>query len=238
MHMGKKSNKLVMDYCIGEKVLETTHCEKYLGLYISDDLTWKKHIDHVISDSSQKLGMINRLFYHCSSDVKTTLYNHLVRSRLEYCCTVWDPYQVGQVKAIEKVQKKAASIVEGFKAEKYGQAMHDLNWLSLHKRRQYYRNVMCFKICNAFIDIPFEDYFKVKANDRDLRCAHNHQLSPKFARTEACKHSFFFQTIEEWNKLPPQIVIHESVNSFKNGLLEYLTGENTCTTNCEICEVL
>ena len=85
--------------------------------------------------SYQKLGMISRIFYHCSPDIKEKLYNHLVRSKLEYCCTVWDPNQICLIRSIERIQKKASKIVLGRCIDNYGQAMTDMKWSRLHDRR-------------------------------------------------------------------------------------------------------
>ena len=129
-----------------EKSIRITNCEKYLGIFISDDLSWKKHIQSIVSSICQKLSLVNRVFYHCSPDIKEKLYNHLVRSKLEYCCTVWDPYQIGLISLLEKVQKKGAHIVLGSNFETYEKALSDLKWSTLYHRREYHRNVMCYKI--------------------------------------------------------------------------------------------
>ena len=133
--------------------MEETNCEKYLGVIISNDLKWATHVQSIVSDSYQKLGMINRIFHHSSRGNKEKLYNHLVRSKLEYCCAVWDPNQICLKKSIERVQKKASRIVLGHSFDNYGQAMTDLKWSRLHDRREYHRNVMCYKKYHEIVDI-------------------------------------------------------------------------------------
>ena len=110
MHLTKKCSTLKVNYCLGDTQLEETDCEKYLGVLISNDLNWAKHVQSIVSHSYQKLGMISHIFYHCSPDIKEKLYNHLVRSKLEYCCTVWDPNQICLIRSIERIQKKASKL--------------------------------------------------------------------------------------------------------------------------------
>ena len=220
MHISKNCNSLKMNYHIGKKQLEVTNCEQYLGIFISDDLSWKKHIQSIVSSSFQKLGLVNRVFYHCSPDIKEKLYNHLVRSKLEYCCTVWDPHQIGLISLLEKVQKKGAHIVLGSNFETYEKALSDLKWSTLYHRREYHRNVMCYKIYNNLVDIPFYTYFNVR-NVRELRNVNTHHLEPKFARTDTCKYSFFYNTVESWNRLPANVISQMTLESFKNKLAEF-----------------
>ena len=62
----------------GDTRLEETSCEKYLGVLISNNLNCATYVQSIVSDSYQKLGMINRKFYYCSPEIKEKLCNHLV----------------------------------------------------------------------------------------------------------------------------------------------------------------
>ncbi len=61
----------------------------------------------VINSSYRMLGFIIRNSKFFSSiDSVVMLYNSFVRSRLEYCSIVWDPFSTGKILAIEQVQNK------------------------------------------------------------------------------------------------------------------------------------
>jgi len=54
----------------------------YLGLTISADLSWCKHIKNITSKARQLVGLLFRQFYqHASTD---TIQNTIVRPHLEY----------------------------------------------------------------------------------------------------------------------------------------------------------
>ena len=53
--------------------------DKYLGVTLSNDLEWSKHIATMTNKANSKL--------------KQTLYFSLILSFMEYGATVWDPYQ-------------------------------------------------------------------------------------------------------------------------------------------------
>ena len=85
---------------------------------------------------------------------------------------------------------------------------------------------------NNHIDIPFDKYFNYP-NCRQLRSSHELELAPKFARTNLCKYSYFYRTVEEWNGLPSDILCSLSCAGFSSSLRDYMYN---CEHNsCDIC---
>ena len=74
-----------------EATMEKVICMKYLGVYISSDLSWSIHIDIITSKARRTFGFIST-DSNVNSSVLTKLYTTLVRPLLEYCCAVWDPH--------------------------------------------------------------------------------------------------------------------------------------------------
>ena len=52
------------------------------------------------------LDLINSHFNGLNKFSFISIYKTLVRSKLEYACSVWTPWQIGLVEKIEGVQKK------------------------------------------------------------------------------------------------------------------------------------
>ena len=139
------------------------------------------------------------------------------------------------MKAIEGIQKKAAGIVKGRKIEGYHQAMAELKWTHLHHRRQYHRNIMCYKVCNGLVDLEFDEYFKERHCERNIGGVHDMQLVPKYARTNICKYSFFYEVIEQWNQLPTNIVEQYTLDGFKSHLTNFYSARSHSEPNCNVC---
>uniref|UniRef100_A0A0C9QZR8 Endonuclease/reverse transcript n=1 Tax=Amblyomma americanum TaxID=6943 RepID=A0A0C9QZR8_AMBAM len=57
------------------------------------------------------LGYIRRNFNLSSSSVKLLLYKSLVRSKLEYAASIWDPYQETLIYQLESIQNRAARFI-------------------------------------------------------------------------------------------------------------------------------
>jgi len=73
--------------------LEVVKCFKYLGVWISDDLSWSLHIESVCSRARRLLGFMYRFFSpHCDSGTILMLYKSQVLPILDYACVAWDPH--------------------------------------------------------------------------------------------------------------------------------------------------
>ena len=84
------------------------------------------------------MHMLKRIFWKCETKVKENLYNQIVRSKLEYACTVWDPYLIGDQRKLEKVQKRSLKYVYGLNVDNYCEFIRCNNIMSLHHRRMYF----------------------------------------------------------------------------------------------------
>ena len=88
--------------------LEQVNSFSYLGVTITEDLKWSKHITFIAGKASGVLGMIKRNLWSSPKDVKETAYKALVRPKLEYASAAWDLYLQKDIVALEKVQRKVA----------------------------------------------------------------------------------------------------------------------------------
>ena len=93
---------------VNNLAVDKVNCFKYLGVWLSHNLTWNKHIEEICKSSTKQIGMIYRKFYQYSSqETLLHLYVTLIRTRLEYAAPVWDPSHHNLIHAVEKVQKFA-----------------------------------------------------------------------------------------------------------------------------------
>ena len=72
--------------------LETATAAKYLGVTISDDLSWGTCVNNISKKANQTLGFLKRNIKVHKQDLKSTAYKTLVRPQLEYASTVWSPH--------------------------------------------------------------------------------------------------------------------------------------------------
>ena len=85
---------------------------KYLGVTLSNDLEWSKHIATMTNKANSKLLFLCLNLKGCPEKLTQTAYFSLIRSFMEYGATVWDPYQKYNSDKIERVQRRAARFVK------------------------------------------------------------------------------------------------------------------------------
>jgi len=94
------------DYTLGTTLKDVTSF-KHLGVQISKDLSWSKHINAIVNKANQVLGLIRRTVGTANTTTFSLLHNSLMRPLLEYAVPVWNPYLIKDIHAIENVQRRA-----------------------------------------------------------------------------------------------------------------------------------
>ena len=84
----------------------------YLGVTLSNDLEWSKHIATMTNNANSKLSFLRRNMKDCPEKLKQTTYFSMIRSFMEYGAIVWDPYQKYNSEKVERVQRLAAWFVK------------------------------------------------------------------------------------------------------------------------------
>ena len=129
------------DYKLSNITLIAKDQRLYLGILLHKALSWSGHITNIASKASQIFNFLRRNFTKCSSTVKASSYLTLVRPIMEYAASVWDPYHLNDIQALEKVQRRAAHwVMNDYSWYSSVSAMlHNLNWPSLQLRRRISR---------------------------------------------------------------------------------------------------
>ena len=98
--------------------------------------------------------------HRCPPHLKEKAYKSLVRPRLEYCCSVWDPHHKKYQDKLEMVQRRAARFVTNNPRKRtslqpsVSAMVQDLGWESLKERRQRSRITMMYKTVSNLVEIP------------------------------------------------------------------------------------
>lgn len=122
-----------------------------LGITLNDDATFSQHIINAAGKARQQIGWILRTFKTREAQTMLTLYKSLVMPLVEYCCQLWCPTNIGQIRIIEAVQRTFTSRIEGLENINYWERLCRLNLYSLERRRERYIIIYIWKTINNLV---------------------------------------------------------------------------------------
>ena len=123
----------------------------YLGVTITSELSWLRHVAKIYNKASRTLRLLKRTLFPCSQNVKSITYKMLVRPQHEYASEVWNPYAMKCIQKIEQIQRNSSfmnTVDTGTSL-----LINRLNLDSLYTRRLIQQATMFYKIHYNLVDI-------------------------------------------------------------------------------------
>ena len=222
--MKTKANTISHSYTLHGHTLEVVDHAKYLGVTLSGNLKWDRHITNCTNKANSTLAMLKRNVRVPSKNVKSAAYKALVRPHLEYCSTVWDPSTKCLKNKIEKVQRRSARWV--CNKYRYGpnttgptEMLKTLDWPLLETRRKIARLCLLYKMANDLVLMSYRSLLLPYPYTTKSMPAHAYVPLDKMPRKVYFSSSFFPHTIAEWNSLPAELIATSpSLESFKTSV--------------------
>ena len=89
----------------------------------------------ISKEANSNLGLISRTRVTGDKDTILRLYKSLERPQLEYCIQVWNPYLKQDTEKLEKVQRRATKMIQGYRDLSYEERLIRCGLTTLEKRR-------------------------------------------------------------------------------------------------------
>ena len=218
MRVATSNDPIMLSYKLKGHQLQAETTSKYLGVDLSSNLDWNPHIDRIVKRSNSMLGFLRRNLRISSQETKSIAYMAMVRSNLEYCATVWNPWKKEHIKKLEMVQRRAARFVTNrfHNTSSVSDMLEHLEWDTLEARRCKLQLTMFYKIVNNIVDINKDLYLEPAM--AKTRANHSKKFRQISTSQNCFKNSFFPRTIPLWNKLPASTAEAPDLVLFKQGL--------------------
>ena len=121
-----------------------------LELTITENLTWKRHIENVIKKIKTNLCIMKKAKPFLNQKLLTTIYNSIVEPQFSYCSVVWDSIDKTLVDKLQKLQNSAARIITGAPYTVHTcNVLANLKWSTLAHNRKCQKAIMMHKIVNG-----------------------------------------------------------------------------------------
>ena len=201
--------------------LERVYVFKYLGVILDPSLTWNNHIDYIAKKISSRLGLLRKARNISPKQACVILYNAMILPLFDYCCVIWDGCGKTNQQYLEKLQRRAARIIEGHRVNQTD-LIHIFSWPSLGFRRVYHICLLVHKCLNNMAPEYLQDEFHRSGEFHKYNTRARDLLRPPTARTSKYQSSFRINGVRTWNTLPKTLRNEPNFLTFKRRLKNYL----------------
>ena len=225
MHISRKKYRENIDrlYHLGGQPLECVPHTIDLGITVTNNLSWARHIESMSAKANKTLGLLKRVCKDLTdSSTRKLLYCSLVRSQLEYGSNLWSPYTLKHRLQIENVQRRAAKFILNYPSREmsYTDRLSTISLPPLELRREFLDLVLLFKCRTGLIASDIKNFFG--SSDQPFYStrsfdSYNYRLTYKH-KQDYYQNSYFIRAARLWNKLPLYIKKCNSLSTFRSEL--------------------
>ena len=163
----------------------------FLGLIISSDLKWNKHIEHISLKISKVIGIMFRMKYILPSGILHTIYNTLIMPHYSYCLLTWgSKIHIGH--RLLLLQKKALRMINDSHYIAHTEPI--CKKLQIVKISDLFR-ITFWKFYYKLTNTLLPSYFNQMMPTLPVICNYYGVRNPKF-HLPSIKHSFAEQQVQ------------------------------------------
>lgn len=212
----RKTNDISTSYSLYNNVLPSVLYCTDLGVRIDSSLSFSGHINSVVARAKHRASQIFRCFLSKDPATLTKAFVVYVRPILEFCSPVWSPCTITDINKLESVQRSFTKRLAGLRRISYNSRLSAVGLERLELRRLRADLVMCYKIVNGLVGVPFDAFFKF--SEHQITRGHSKKLFYPDSRLNVRAHSFPIRVVSLWNRLPEAVVQTDNLYKFKKAL--------------------
>ena len=180
-----------------------------LGVEIDCNSKYDTHINYIIGKAYARVGVIFKGFASRHLHLLRQAFITYVRPVLGYASSVWAPYLLKHINAIEKVQKRFTKHIYFLSHLSFRERLAAINLEPLELRRLKHDLVMYYKCLHNLVALPPDKYFCQNPKVSQTRSGGN-KLIPPLCLTNHFINDFFNRCINCYNNLPTLFLVLNS----------------------------
>ena len=190
-------------------------CHTDLGVKVDNQLKFHDHIRKTANICNALTTNILSSTLCRNPDFILATYLSLIRPKLEYASTVWHSGYLGDLRLLERVQRRWTRSILGMGELTYGERLRRLDLFSVQGRLLRADLILTWKIFAGECAIQQPQLFTL--NDSSRRGHSKKIYVPRTCR-DVRKWFFSVRVVKAWNSLSEQAVSSTSLNQFKTFL--------------------
>ncbi len=201
------------------EILEQVSNTKFLGLYIDEQLTWSKHIEHCKKKMSSGIYAINMSKNILSTNHLKTLYYSMVHPYITYGIMLWYNTYKKHIHKLEVLQKKAIrSICRAKYNDPSSPLFKELGILKLRDLGDIQTQQFMYSFVNGKLSLPLQSIFEYHRDVHHYTTRHGNDPRAMRANTEFMNKSWFCKGPKLWMELDSTIKEAKTKQNFKKSV--------------------
>ena len=199
-------------YRIGEEHIKFSACHTDLGVKVDCMLKFHNHIRNTANICNALTTNILSSTLCRSPDFILAIYTSLIRPKLEYGSTVWHSAYLGDLRLLERVQRRWTRSVTGLGDLTYGERLRRLDLFSVQGRLLRADLILVWKTFAGQCAINSSQLFTLNVSSRR---GHSRKIYVTRPHRDIRKRFFTTRIVNVWNSLTEQAVTAPSLTKFK-----------------------
>ena len=208
------------EYYIGSSPIRVASSHSDLGVLIDTSLKFHEHVSVTVQKAASLSQNLMKSTVCRSPEFMLALFRSHVRPIIEYCSCVWHTGYLGDLRALECIQRRWTKRITGMSNLDYRSRLITLNLFSVQGRLLRADMIQCWKMFHGKCAVKPTDLFTM-APQTGTR-GHIFKVCHPRSHTDVRKRSFSVRCVGLWNSLPDRVVAETDFKTFKALLAEDL----------------
>ena len=212
--------------------INKTEEEKLLGIKLSGNLSFEKHVSSLCKKASQKLHALARIVNYMDLSKRKSLMKAFIISQFNYCPLVWMFHSRKLNNRINNIHERALRLVYKDDSLSFEELLVKDSSVTIHQRNIQLLATEIYKIINNISPLIMDELIQTREPPYNLRSDCN-----QFIRYNTRTTCYGIESINHlgpkiWNLVPQNLKDCDSLNKFKK-LIKSWTPEK-CP--CKLCK--
>ena len=201
-------------YKINNQMISFVESHRDLGITVDSCLKFHMHIKNRVNFINSLTTNILSCTLSRDPEFLLSIYTLHIRPLIEYGSCLWNTGYIGDLKLLERIQRRWTRSVEGMEELPYWERLRALNLFSLQGRFLRADLILVYKIFHGLCALKPENLFQA-ANNVHTR-GHRFKIYAPLTNLEIRRRFFAVRVVAHWNALGQDTVEATSLESFKS----------------------
>jgi hypothetical protein len=221
-----KSNDFSFNLKLNDICIEKVQYTKFLGVYIDENLSWKKHTSEIASKISKGIGIINKVKTLLPRIILKTLYLTLIQPYFIYCNIIWGNASRSALNNLIVLQKRVIRLIcHAHYQVTTSPLFKQCNILKLPDIYKFQVGQFVFKSLNNFLPISCSLHIKRNFSSHQYALRNNPCTIAAPFKTKYRINYVGVSGPKLWNSLPECLTSSPSFVILKKSLKDYLLNQ-------------